>query len=64
MKQTTRIIDLNNDFESAAAACVALGVSHATLYRKINRGKLTTIDVAGHRLIAKPERTTNNDHAV
>jgi hypothetical protein len=50
------IIDLADYFESAAAACVALGVSHATLYRRIAKGELSTIDVAGHRLIAKPEK--------
>jgi hypothetical protein len=53
------IIDLNHYFESAAHACVALGVSPATLYRKLAKGELTTIDVAGHRLIAKPQKPEN-----
>jgi hypothetical protein len=60
VKPTEAIIDLNRYFENPSAACVALGVSHATLYRRIAKGELHTIDVAGHRLIAKPihsERT-------
>jgi len=54
-----KIIDLNNCFESAAAACVALDVSHATLYRRIANGELRTIRLFGKQLIAKSQETEN-----
>jgi excisionase family DNA binding protein len=49
-----RIIDLNRYFENPVEACAVLGVSHATLYRKIAKGELQTIRVLGKQLIVRP----------
>jgi excisionase family DNA binding protein len=54
-----RTSDLNHYFESAAEACIALGVSHATLYRRIAKGELRTIRALGKQLIVKPQEKDN-----
>jgi excisionase family DNA binding protein len=56
-----RLIDLNHFFETPVEACAVLGVSHATLYRRIAKGELQTIRVLGKQLIVKPEQGTKTN---
>ena len=54
MAHDTRVIDLDRYYGSIEEACVALGISRPTLYRRISEGKLRTTKLRWMRLIERP----------